>query len=128
MTMAKTSLCIIAMAAWLLSSRAAADEFRFDRRSDWQEWTSPIGAIQLRPDGQVELGWYGTDTDPMDDMSPVFASHPQKWRGLRRADGTVEQPRRPGCSPITTARRGGSPTPVPIPTMRGYTSTWAASS
>ena len=79
MTMAKTSLCIIAMAAWLLSSHVAADEFRFDRRSDWQEWTSPIGAIQLRPDGQVELGWYGTDTDPMDDMS--LFSHPTRKSG-----------------------------------------------
>ena len=67
--MAKTSLYIIAMAAWLLSSLVAADEVRFDRLSDWQKWTSPIGAIQLQQDGQVELGWYGTDTDPMDNMS-----------------------------------------------------------
>lgn len=77
--MAKTSLCIIAMTAWLLSSRAAADEIRFESLRDWQQWTSPIGAIQLRQDGQVELGWYGTDTDPMDNMS--LFSHPTRKSG-----------------------------------------------
>ncbi|MCE2449297.1 MAG: hypothetical protein J4F35_13175, partial [Candidatus Latescibacteria bacterium] len=77
--MARTSLYIIAMAAWLLSSHAAADELRFGRRSDWLKWTSPTGAIQLRQDGKVELGWYGTDTDPMDNMS--LFSHPTRKSG-----------------------------------------------
>lgn len=77
--MAKTSLCIAVMAAWLLSSQAEADELRFDSRRDWQEWTSPTGAIQLQRDGKVELGWYGTDTDPMDNMS--LFSHPTRKSG-----------------------------------------------
>jgi len=69
----------VVMAVWLLSSYAVADEVRFDRLSDWQTWTSPVGAVQLQPDGRVELGWYGTDTDPMDDMS--LFSHPTRKSG-----------------------------------------------
>jgi hypothetical protein len=78
--MANTSLrSAVAMIAWLLSSYAVADEFHFDRLRDWQAWTSPIGAIQLQQDGRVELGFYGTDTDPMDDMS--LFSHPTRKSG-----------------------------------------------
>ena len=69
----------IALAAWLLSGYAGADELRFERLSDWREWTSPTGAIQLWQDGKVELGWYGTDTDPMDDMTQF--SHPTRKSG-----------------------------------------------
>ena len=75
--MTKTSLYLIALA--VLASHVAADELRFERRGDWQQWTSPVGAIQVRPDGRVELGWYGMDTDPMDNMTQF--SHPTRKSG-----------------------------------------------
>ena len=62
------TLAAVVLISLLATQAGFGDEYRIDRRSQWLTWRAPEGALELRGDGSLELGWYGGRTDPLDDM------------------------------------------------------------
>ena len=49
------SLMIYAIVAWVLATAAFADEYRFERKADWDSWTFPRDAVVQNDDGSIGL-------------------------------------------------------------------------
>lgn len=58
-----------ALAILILAFRpGSGDELRIDRKSQWQTWRIPVGAIELLDDGGIQLSWFSKGSNPLEDM------------------------------------------------------------
>jgi hypothetical protein len=88
----------IAMLALLGAGGGEAEVFRIDQQSQWETWSFPQGAIELREEGSLQLVRFGLDTDPLADAGSFV--HQTIQRGA--VSGGVRVRSNPGAGPLLT--------------------------
>ncbi|MBI2505011.1 MAG: hypothetical protein HYW07_17470 [Candidatus Latescibacteria bacterium] len=82
----------------------AGEVLRIDQLSQWETWSFPRGAVELRQDGGLQLVRFGRSTDPMLDASSF--EHKTIQRGLVR--GGVRVRSNPGAAALLADRDEGT--------------------
>jgi len=78
MSKISAALAILVLVSW----PGWGDEFRIDRRSQWQTWRIPEGAVELLDDGGIQLSWFSKKTNPLEDMGNF--EHGTRKQGVLR--------------------------------------------
>ena len=65
---------------FLLPTGATAGTYTIDRKSQWEKWTYPKGAMEIGEDGSLGLVWFRREIDPMLDAGDF--EHTTRERGV----------------------------------------------
>ena len=64
--MSKTGIFLALLV--LVARFVSGDELRIDRKSQWQTWSIPLGAVELLDDGGIQLNRFSKESNPLEDM------------------------------------------------------------